>query len=584
MASDKWISADCHDAGAGKAGCIAARQEVTGPLRLIGALCLVFFCGCQATRVDVRANRIEASPKSLNDRAGADPRIDEASDSKTAVVTSRPVEREQAIEQVSGVAVDKPLPQEVADNPSPAADEELPSPRADGPTQPIVLEQVVDAIYQSYPLLRIAIAGRDVALGDNVAAQGEFDLKLKGDTLNQPRGYYQTYRQGVGFDQPLYGGGSVFGAYRIGQGNFEPWYGNRETNGGGEFQLGLSVPLWQNRAVDERRAQLWRTEYGQSLVEPEIRSQLLEFVRDGSIAYWEWVAAGQNFRYAEQLVKLAQDRDQQLRSQVEEGDRAESDLTDNERLIVGRRVKRLATLQKLQTTAVKLSLYLRMPGGIPFVPGPELLPGGFPVPSPIERNALEQDIQFAQARRPELMAFDITRRQLDVDLQQANNLLQPTLDGQMLNSKDVGSPTPKGDKTPYQLEAGLLFSVPLQRRKAKGKLAAVEGKIAQLQAKRQFASDKISVEVQAAVIALDMAYQAIGQAREAIRLNEEMQRFETIKLEKGDSDFLRLNLRETATFDARVIEIESLLRYFEAQSEYRAAIAVDLPDVIEMAP
>ena len=162
--------------------------------------------------------------------------------------------------------------------------------------------------------------------------------------------------------------------------------------------------------------------------------------------------------------------------------------------------------------------------------------------------------------------------------------MQPTLDGQMLNSKDVGLPTQKGDKTPYQLEAGLLFSVPLQRRKAKGKITSVEGKIAQWHAKRQYASDKISIEVQAAVIALDMAFQAVIQAREAIRLNEEMQRFETIKLEKGDSDFLRLNLRETATFDARVAEVESLLRYFESQSEYRAAIAVDLPDVIEMGP
>jgi outer membrane protein TolC len=253
-------------------------------------------------------------------------------------------------------------------------------------------------------------------------------------------------------------------------------------------------------------------------------------------------------------------------------------------LIVGRRVKRLATLQKLQTTAVKLSLYLRMPGGTPFVPGPQLLPVAFPEPFPVTRDALPQDILFAQARRPELMALDITRQQLAVDHQQAVNLLQPTLDGQMLNSKDVGLPTQKGDKTPYQLEAGLLFSVPLQRRKAKGKITSVEGKIAQWHAKRQYASDKISVEVQAAVIALDMAFQAIIQAREAIRLNEEMQRFETIKLEKGDSDFLRLNLRETATFDARVAEVESLLRYFESQSEYRAAIAVDLPDVIEMVP
>lgn len=546
-------------------------------------------CGCQSTGA-------EGSSKRLVDRSGTDSRLArqlsqaKAKSAKSTATSESPADRsppaagEQAIKQVSGIASEKTDAGQGVDVPLPAGDEFTATPATVGPTQPIVLEQVIDAIYQSYPLLRIAIAGRDVALGDNVAAQGEFDLKLKADTLNQPQGYYQTYRQGVGFDQPLFGGGSVFGAYRIGQGNFEPWYGNRETNGGGEFLMGLSVPLLQNRAVDERRAQLWRTAYGQSLIEPEIRSQLLEFVRDGSMAYWEWVAAGQNFRYAEQLVKLAQDRDQQLKSQVEEGDRPESDLTDNQRLIVGRRVKRLATLQKLQTTAVKLSLYLRMPDGAPFVPSPELLPEDFPEALPVDRNTMHQDVLFAQSRRPELMALDITRQQLDVDLQQATNLLQPALDAQMLNSKDVGSPTPKGDKTPYQLEAGLLFSVPLQRRKAKGKITALEGKIAQWQAKRQYAADKISVEVQAAVIALDTAYQAISQAREAIRLNEEMQRFETIKLEKGDSDFLRLNLRETATFDARVIEVESLLRYFDALSEYRAAIAADLPDVIEMRP
>ena len=508
---------------------------------------------------------------------------------------------ERTIEQVSGIEdkiIDKAdekvgaedaekipeMTEGVSDLLLPDSIELMPEPLPVGPTEPIELEQVVDAIYQSYPLLRIAIAERAVAAGENVMAQGEFDLKLKGETVNQALGFYKNYRQGVGFDQPLYGGGGLFGGYKIGQGNFEPWYGNRQTNSGGEFQLGLSVPLWQNRTVDERRAQLWRTAYGQNLVEPEIRSQLLEFVRDGSIAYWEWVAAGQNFRFAEQLLELAQDRDEQLRSQVKEGDRPEADLIDNERLIVGRRVKRLATLQKLQTSAVKLSLYLRMPGGVPFVPDPKLLPGAFPEPLPIERDAIDQDVMFALTRRPELMEFDITRNQLDVDLKQAVNLLQPSLDAVLYNSKDLGPDESLGEKSPYLFEAGLQFSVPLQRRKAKGKITALQGKIAQWQAKRQYTSDKISVEVQVAVIALDMAYQAIKQAREAIRLNEEMQRFETIKVEQGDSDFLLLNLRETATFDARVIEVDALLRYFEAQSEYRAAVAADLPDVVEMEP
>lgn len=452
--------------------------------------------------------------------------------------------------------------------------------RPAGPTEPIQLQQVVDAIYQSYPLLQVALFERNIAAGDNVTAQGEFDFKLKAESANTPQGFYQTYRNAVGFDQPLYGGGSVFGAYRIGRGTFEPWYLERQTNDGGEFKLGFAVPLWQNRTVDERRAQLWRTAYGRELVEPEIRTQLLLFVRDGSVAYWEWVGAGLQLRYAEELLRLAQDRDSQLRRQVQEGDRPESDLTDNERLIVSRRVKRLESLRKHQTTAAKLSLYLRLENGAPFVPTPELLPESFPDPQPVQRELMDRDIALAQSRRPELLALDIIRQQLDVDLCQAQNLLQPELNAVMASNQDVGGPTSsKGDKSPYELEAGVYFSVPVQRRKARGKISAVEGKIAQLSAKRQFTADKISVEVRAAVISLDTAYAAISQAREAVRLNQEMQRFELIRLEQGDSDFLRLNLREQATFDARVAEVDALVRYYEALAEYRAAVAADIPEL-----
>jgi hypothetical protein len=248
-------------------------------------------------------------------------------------------------------------------------------------------------------------------------------------------------------------------------------------------------------------------------------------------------------------------------------------VTDNRRLIVGRRVKLIDAQRKLRTTAAKLSIFLRLPGGMPFVPGPEYLPEGFPGPLPVDVELMEGDIAFAQFRRPELAAYDVQRQQLDVDLQQAINQLQPELEGTVVQAKDLGGPaSSKNDKTPYQLEGGLFFEVPLQCRKARGKILATEAKISQLLARRQYAADKIAIEVQAALIVLDTAYQAIGQAREAIRLSQ------------GDSDYLRLNLREQATFDSRVIEVEALLRYFEAQADYRAAIAVDLPDVIDIAP
>jgi outer membrane protein TolC len=466
---------------------------------------------------------------------------------------------------------------------TPAEEMALPDPiderPALGPTEPITQERVVDAIYQSFPLLRLAILERQVASGKNVAAMGAFDTKLYADSMNEPEGFYQTYRNSVGFDQPLMSGGSVFGGYRLGRGNFEPWYGNRETNDGGELKLGLAVPLWQNRLIDERRAELWTTTFGVQGVEPEIRTQLLTFVRDGSIAYWDWVAAGRTLVLAEQLLKIARDRDTKMRIQVREGDLAEYLVTDNERILVSRRVKLLESQRKFQTTAAKLSIYLRLDDGRPFVPGRDLLPEGFPEPSAVNRDLLEQDIVFAQERRPEITSLDIQRRVYDVELNQARNLTQPELDATVMNSKDVGGPTKSRDKTPYELEAGVSFAVPLQRRKAYGKLQAAQAKLAQLVAKRQYTADKIGVEVRSAVIALDLAFQAISQAREAIRLNEEMERFELIQLEGGKSDLLRVNLRETATFDSRVTEVEALVRYYESLAEYRAAVAADLPEI-----
>lgn len=62
-----------------------------------------------------------------------------------------------------------------------------------------------------------------------------------------------------------------------------------------------------------------------------------------------------------------------------------------------------------------------------------------------------------------------------------------------------------------------------------------------------------------------------------------MQRLELIPLEQTGSDFLRLNLRERAIIDARVAEVDAFLWYSQAFSEYRAAVATDLPEMIELA-
>jgi outer membrane protein TolC len=439
----------------------------------------------------------------------------------------------------------------------------------------INLDQVIDSVYRSYPLLQAALYMRNIALGDTIAAQGEFDLKLKGATENGPTGFYQTYRQSVGVVQPLYGGGEVFAGYRVGRGDFQPWYLERQTNDGGEFKAGVGVPLLQNVDIDPRRAALWQAQYGRYLAEPEIQAQLIDFVRASSYVYWEWVAAGEKYRIAEHVLELAVDRTGRIENQVQAGLIDPPELTDNLRLVAERRAQLAESGRKLDQTAVKLSLYLRDPQGRPWTPERNLLPK-FPPPKPWSNGSLEAEIAVALEQRPELKAIDWQRRQLEVEFAQADNQLLPSLDAMVAGSQDVGQPTSKKrDKSQFELEAGLFLDVPVQRRKARGKVTALEGKLAQLSAKRRLLADKVAVDVEAARIGLAAALKQVDEATAAVRLAEELADRERRNLELGLSDVLKVTLREQYAAESALKAVDALLVYYQSLADFRAALGMD---------
>jgi outer membrane protein TolC len=312
-------------------------------------------------------------------------------------------------------------------------------------------------------------------------------------------------------------------------------------------------------------------------VEPEIQAQLIEFIRGAAIAYWNWVAAGQNVSINEALLKIATDRNEGLRRRVEEGDAPAIELTDNERLIVSRRTKLIEARRKFQQSAYKLSLFLRDETGQPLVIDESRLPPDFPEEDDPNLRDLAVDTQTALMNRPELRALAILREQLNIDYATAQNLMLPQLDAVLIGSQDVGQQAApkKDDKSPFEHEGGLIASVPLQRRKASGKAMAVEGKLAQVQAKMQFTQDKIIAEVQSASVALHAAYQQLDQARQALTLARQMEAAERRRFDLGDSNLLLVNLREQATADAASSVVDAHLNYFEAQADYRAALAID---------
>lgn len=446
------------------------------------------------------------------------------------------------------------------------------------------LEDVINSVYQSYPLLEAAFYSREVASGERLSTLGEFDRKLKAGSENGPLGFYKTYRQHIGLIQPLYQGGEIFAGYRVGRGSFQPWYLERQTNEGGEFKAGFSVPLSRNRDIDERRAALWRATYGVDAVEPDIQAQLISFVQEGSYAYWDWVAAGAKLQIADRILKLAQDRTNRIRSQVENGFLDPPELTDNLRLVAERQGKRALAERKLQQSAVKLSLYYRDVNGTPVIPTPDLLLV-FPVLETINADRVVLDTQTALAQRPEILTLDFIQRQLDIDYSEAVNNTLPSVDLIMAAKQDVGYRTSsKNDKGPFELDALLLVDVPIERRKARGKMQSVTGKISQLIAKRKLTEEKIVADVESAYAGLIGAYKQSEQAEKAVEYAEDLARRERQNFEEGLSDLLKVTLREQYAVESAEKAVDAKLLYYKELADYRAALAEDQLPVFESQP
>lgn len=155
----------------------------------------------------------------------------------------------------------------------------------------------------------------------------------------------------------------------------------------------------------------------------------------------------------------------------------------------------------------------------------------------------------------------------------------PELNAVLWGSQDVGAPTSfKGNKSPFESEASVFLDVPMQRRKARGKMTETQSKIAQLSAKRRITADKISIDVQMAHAALRSAWEQVERTSEAVEYAEDLAARERTNEEAGVSDMLKVSLREQYAYESAEKNVEALKLYFESRADYRAAMAEDQID------
>lgn len=444
---------------------------------------------------------------------------------------------------------------------------------APGPAEPLlVLPDVLRSVTNQYPPLLAALIERDIANGRLRSAQGVFDFNVFAKSFGNPTGYYDYGTFDAGFEQFLgIWGSTLFGGYRITRGTL-PDYDKNRTQDGGEPRLGVRIPLLRDGAIDRRRAAVLQARLDKELADPFILRQQLDFIRAASVAYWSWLGAGRRLQVAEELLRVASDRGAALTNQVQSGLIRPIVLTDNQRLIVSRQISVVQARRRFEASAIALSLFFRDALGNPIVAARQRVPESFPALNTPDSTSVPKDIELAYAARPEVRRIQLQRERTEVDRRLARNNLLPNLDVGASVSQDIGADRYK-DKSRFEVEAGIELKIPLQRRDAEGRVAAAEAQLDRLENEEAFARDRIAAEIRDAYSAWIAAFDQIIQARTNVELARTLVEAEQVLFDRGAADLLAVQIRELASFEARVLEVDALAEYFRAQADYNAATA-----------
>jgi len=429
---------------------------------------------------------------------------------------------------------------------------------------PLTLSEVLQIVREKYPVIESAKKDFEVAQGRLRESEGAFDIQWKTKAGSALMGYYQNRTVESFLEQPTQIWGTSFLAgYRLGLGEFPIYEGKQETNPGGELVAGLSIPLWRDGPIDGRRANIQKSELGISVADLEVKQQRINSVLLATHRYWDWVAASLKLKIFRELLKIAEERDKGLSDQVKLGDLPEFERRDNLRAILQRRSQVIGAERALQQASIALSLFYRDEQGEPLIVSEDRAQGDIPGPSPSQEPS--EGLEVALERRPDLKRIEFLKSQNEVDRKFASNQVTPRVNLQLQGVRSLrqGDPT----RNESELEASVLLEIPLQANMAGGREDSAIAAAMRFEVQERFLRDRIKTEFQDAHSALQAAALRADLTRRETELAKQLEKGERVRFKQGASNQLIVNIREQATADAAVREIDSL-------SDYQKSLAI----------
>lgn len=432
---------------------------------------------------------------------------------------------------------------------------------------PLLLEEVLDTLPRTHPTLEVAQRQLDAARGEALAARGGFDPALSVTGKWQPLGYYSNGQLDAVVVQPIpVWGISAYTGYRLGWGSYPIYSRDLKTLSQGEVRTGLTVPLWRNSRIDERRGRVAQTRIRERQAGQELDARELEIQAAAAEAYWTWVAKGQSLDVVRDLLADAEARQDAIAEQVAAGAVEPIQLVDNRRLVLERAARVVAIEREFQEAALRLSLFFRDAELRPIVPGEERVPERFPDPQLVDLPSLQQAVEDALRRRPDVAALMSEVRAAEVGVRLARNERAPNIDLDTFVAKDFGEGPVLYE--PLEWGIGATFEMPLLLREARGKLQAAQADVAATRAEVRGLRDRVAAEVRLQYVALRAALKTAKLAIEQFEAADRLVGAERTRLTLGASDLVVVNLRELAAADAQLEAISALADYQQAKVDY----------------
>ena len=444
---------------------------------------------------------------------------------------------------------------------------------------PLELREVLASARRHHPRVQAALARIDVAEAELMGARGSFDPRLSTVAKLRVGGYYDLRRIDVELRQPTpLWGTQVFAGYRYGRGVDSdarwPTYYSDQTLPRGEIRAGLSLPIWRNGPLDERRAGRRIAEDGIDVAERTRDDTWLSLQKQATEAYWSWVAAGRALAVTQSILDLARTRVGQVERRIQAGAVAPIEGLEARRALLTRQRALNSARRSLEASSLVLGLFYRDRGGDPLPPPPERLPSSVNG-APPDLEAPELAFRRVVGCHPMLQALRAKLRQVETKVSLARARRGPRLDAEVQVSRDLGEEDVNPTLGGTVLEAGLYFELPLLLRSDRGALDAAEAERDAVREELRLAEDQLRTAIADTVSANRMAQENLRLAQETLEVVSQLAEAERRRFDAGTSSLLIVNLREQSLAEAGVAEVEAAAGTWKAYAAWQALTTCD---------